>query len=73
MIFITNKYYQYIAHHLSRYVVHHIVTLNGKRILIMMIQIVVIQIFWSALVPYYVLYGRKYKYTPTLIFQSVDL
>ena len=72
MILIKNDYYQYLANHISGYVVHQILTPKRKIILNLMNQRVVIHICWLSWVPYYVLYARKYEYTPTLIFQSLD-
>ena len=51
LILITNDYYHHLAHHISRYGVHHIVTMKMETILILMIQIVVIQICWWSWVP----------------------
>ena len=52
-----------------RYGFHKIVTLKRKRILVLMIQRLLIQIRWKVSVPQYVNYGRKDNYTSTLIFQ----
>ena len=68
MILTTKNYFQYPAPHIKRYGNHPIVTLKmRKRILILMIQALVIQICWKALVPQYVIYGRKDNHISTLI------
>ena len=59
LILITKNYSQNQVYHIRRYGFHQIVTLNRKRILILTIQRVLIQICWKAWVYQYVNYGRN--------------
>ena len=59
LILITKTYSQLLAHHLKSFGFHQIVTLKRKRILILTIQRVFIQIRWKAWVSQYGNYGRK--------------
>ena len=65
----NKNYSQYLDHYLKRYVLNQIVTLKMKRILILMVHRLVIQMGWKALVTQYVNYVRKDNYTSTLILQ----
>ena len=63
---ITKNYSHFQDHHRLRYVFHQIVIIKRKRILILMIQRLLINICWKSWVPQYVNYGIRDNYTSTL-------